>query len=51
MLLNILLQTTGVDGLGFGYGLAAIGAGIAALAAGLVYLPLLLLALLVYERA
>jgi len=24
MLLNILLQTTGVDGLGFGYGLAAI---------------------------
>lgn len=35
MLLNILLQTTGLDGIGFGYGLAAIGAGIAALAAGL----------------
>jgi F-type H+-transporting ATPase subunit c len=41
MLLNILLQAstelakTGVDGIGFGYGLAAIGAGIAALAAGL----------------
>jgi len=34
MLANILLQA-GVDGIGFGYGLAAIGAGIAALAAGL----------------
>ena len=36
MLSSILLQAAaGVDGIGFGYGLAAIGAGIAALAAGL----------------
>ncbi len=36
MLSSILLQAAaGVDGIGYGYGLAAIGAGIAALAAGL----------------
>lgn len=36
MLSSILLQAAaGVDGIGFGYGLAAIGAGVAALAAGI----------------
>ena len=35
MLANILLQTATVDGIGFGYGLAAIGAGLAAIGAGI----------------
>lgn len=34
MLANILLQA-GVDGIGFGYGLAAMGAGLAAIGAGI----------------
>lgn len=34
MLANILLQSS-VDGIGFGYGLAAMGAGLAAIGAGI----------------